>query len=213
MVHFVDTTFAYDREAILRRLKIRPESPAGRHADRYFEELVALAREDMEVTACYCVRDNDLDLGVGNAVKEGCEKLVVGFASSSRRIMNTIIRLMDENRFIDSYLLNELVNDVLFKASEQMNLEIEHKLRGEGLSLSARISPGEQDVEMRYQETLMRVLKEEAEIPATLTENYMIDPEKSILYAYGAGSGIEGVPVKHDCANCTFTTCYYREVK
>ena len=212
MIYRVNTTFAYDRMAILRRLRISDDAPAGKYAAKHFDQLVEIARENVEITALYTIRENDLDLGSGNAVKDGCEKLAVAFASSTRRIMNVIIRLMDEGRFMDSYLLNELVNDVLFKASEQMNLEIEHRMAEEGLALTARISPGEQGVDMKHQETLMGALKAETELPATLTAGYMIDPEKSIMYAYGAGRGFAGVPVKHDCRTCTFTTCYYRDV-
>ena len=211
MIRFVQTTFAYDKEEILRRLKIREGSPAWGRATKNFDKLVEIARENMTITACYSIRDNDLSLGEGDAVKEGCEKMIVAFATGSRQIGQAILRLMDDGQFMDSYVLNDLVNDVLFKCSEQMNLEIERRMRDEGLSLTEAIFPGERGVELRYMDTLMNALKQEGEIPATLSSNYMISPEKSVLYAYGAGRGFEGVPVKHDCANCTFTTCFYRE--
>ena len=210
MIQYVQTKFAYDEAEILRRLKIQEDTPAWIRATRNFSKLVELARENMEITACYSIRDNDLSLGAGDSVKEGCEKMVVAFATGSRRIGQTILRLMDEGHFMDSYVLNDLVNDVLFKCSEQMNLQIEARMRQEGLSLTESIFPGEKGVDLRYMETLMNTLKKEGEIPATLSSNYMISPEKSVLYAYGAGRGFAGVPVKHDCANCSFTTCFYR---
>ena len=46
--------------------------------------------------------------------------------------------------------------------------------------------------------------------PATLTEHYMLQPEKAMLYAYGAGTGLPDRSIDHDCSKCPNLSCYMR---
>ncbi len=92
--------------------------------------------------------------------------------------------------FLEGYILNDLANEVLFNASNAMNRRLYNEFKAQGYHLSTRLTPGENHLSMEYQAQFLSLLTQGEPFPATLTEHYMLQPEKAMLYAYGAGTGL-----------------------
>ena len=118
---------------------------------------------------------------------------------------------IDDNSCRDGrYILNDLANEVLFNASNAMNRRLYNEFKAQGYHLSTRLTPGENHLSMEYQAQFLSLLTQGEPFPATLTEHYMLQPEKAMLYAYGAGTGLPDRSIDHDCSKCPNLSCYMR---
>ena len=115
----------------------------------------------------------------------------------------------DHDEFLEGYLINDLSNEILFNAYLEMNRRISDQLKAENLSLTHRFSPGEPPFDLVNQKKLLGLLQEKIDVPITLTSHYMLRPEKSMLYIFGAGRGIEQGSIEHNCATCSVRNCSY----
>jgi hypothetical protein len=135
----------------------------------------------------------------------------VCLTSCSDRISHSIARLLEEGDLLDGYILNDLVNDILFTASEDMNCQLYEEMKAQGYHLTPRFTPGENSLPLEHQRTFLTLLKERrSDLPITLTERFMLRPEKAMLYAYGGDRALPDRPIAHDCSKCSNTACFYR---
>lgn len=210
MVVFTQTEFVYDKDRIFRQLHLKENENATKYTHQVFPKLIQFAKEQLEITTCYCLLQNSARLNLPNV--DCCQHVVLCFCSCSDKIDRFIEDLLQKDEFMDGFLLNHISNEILFNASNQMNTQLEHTLNHLGLKLTKRHSPGEDKIDLQFQESILQGLKNETPINASLTENYMLEPEKSMLYYFGADSEIESHSTKHDCNTCHSTNCPHRLV-
>jgi len=210
MVVFTHTEFIYDKDRIFRQLHLNENENVTKYTHQVFPKLIQFAQENLEITTCYNIQENNAHFGLPNI--DCCKYIVLCFCSCSEKINLFIDKLIRNNGFLDGFLLNHISNEILFNASNQMNTQLENTLIQLGLRLTKRYSPGEGKIDLQFQQNILRGLKAETPIEASLTENYMIDPEKSMLYYFGADSQIESHSTKHDCRTCDSINCPHRLV-
>ena len=210
---FTAGSFRYSKERIFRRLKILPENEnVYEYANEVFPRLEEIARAEVELLCGYTVIPNTLELD--SPEMDSCDLLAVCLAGCTDRIVNKVSAMMDEGEYLEGYILNDLANEILFNASDDMNCQLYEELRQQGYRLTSRFTPGENHLALEHQRTFLAILKEKKpDLPVTLTEHYMLQPEKAMLYAYGGGKHLPERSITHDCANCSNINCFYRSKK
>lgn len=123
----------------------------------------------------------DNDLTIASPELSSCDMLAVCYCGATQKIVDCVDDLMAKSDFLEGYILNDLANEVLFNASNAMNRRLYNEFKAQG-----------------------------EPFPATLTEHYMLQPEKAMLYAYGAGTGLPDRSIDHDCSKCPNLSCYMR---
>ena len=176
----------YDKNRIFTRLKLRADPNTNAYAESIFPQLVELLRENIELVLAYNITDNDLT--IASPELSSCDMLAVCYCGATQKIVDCVDDLMAKSDFLEGYILNDLANEVLFNASNAMNRRLYNEFKAQGLSLLTQGEP----------------------FPATLTEHYMLQPEKAMLYAYGAGTGLPDRSIDHDCSKCPNLSCYMR---
>ena len=210
---FTAGSFRYSKERIFQRLKILPENEnVYEYANEVFPRLEEIARAEVELLCGYTVIPNTLELD--SPEMDSCDLLAVCLAWCTDRIVNKVSAMMDEGEYLEGYILNDLANEILFNASDDMNCQLYEELRQQGYRLTSRFTPGENHLALEHQRTFLAILKEKKpDLPVTLTEHYMLQPEKAMLYAYGGGKHLPERSITHDCANCSNINCFYRSKK
>ena len=210
---FTAGPFRYSKERIFQRLKILPENEnVYEYANEVFPRLEEIARAEVELLCGYTVIPNTLELD--SPEMDSCDLLAVCLAGCTDRIVNKVSAMMDEGEYLEGYILNDLANEILFNASDDMNCQLYEELRQQGYRLTSRFTPGENHLALEHQCTFLAILKEKKpDLPVTLTEHYMLQPEKAMLYAYGGGKHLPERSITHDCANCSNINCFYRSKK
>lgn len=87
--------------------------------------------------------------------------------------------------------------------------EIRDAAAKQGLSCSARFSPGYGDLPLEKQKDFFRLLDCNRQIGISLNESLLMTPSKSVTAIFGLGSCL-GEKTGHKCSNCTKTDCEYR---
>ena len=82
------------------------------------------------------------------------------------------------------------------------------ELKGEGLQLRPRFSPGYGDLPLEMQKDVFRVLDCPRKIGLTLNESLLMSPSKSVTAIIGIGGKAE--ETKNKCGTCEKTDCAYR---
>lgn len=213
MVYLLDIEHKVDKLKIFKRLHIVENTETYNSADDDFEKLYNIIIENMNLTVLYSIVDS-FDLGYKELDRFG--KYVLCFISSKDDLSNIVNNMMSSGEYLKGYLLNEMATDIIFNVSNEMNNIIREKIKKLGYKLTKRFAPGDGALELKHQKTILDFLKREVEVEAYITENYMIVPERSLLYLYGLENDtcIKCDSLQADsCISCSNLNCEYREEK
>ncbi len=89
--------------------------------------------------------------------------------------------------------------------------EIADQAAQEGLSCTARFSPGYGDLPLETQNDFFRLLDCSRQIGIALNESLLMTPSKSVTAIFGLGKCV-GEKRRHGCADCTGVDCAFRTV-
>lgn len=207
MIHFFTPEIDYNQEKIYDRLQIRENTRAYFYVEKLFPEILELTKKNMDLFLCYRVLTPEFKFDI--PILDNCKKWIVCLVSCPDQIFEVIQNKMDNDEFLEGYLINDLSNEILFNASLQMNRQISDEMKKENLTLTHRFSPGEPPFDLVNQKKLLGLLQEKIDVPISLTSHYMLRPEKSMLYLFGADCGIDAGSIEHNCATCSMRNCTY----
>ena len=155
-------------------------------------------------------RENQLYFGILEAESkalmknlEGCEEVIVFAATIGLEI----------DRLIRRYTNLSPAKALFFQAIGAERIEslcdtFCDDLKGEGLQLRPRFSPGYGDLSLELQKDIFRVLDCPRKIGLSLNESLLMSPSKSVTAIIGIGGGEE--EAKNKCSTCLKTDCAYR---
>lgn len=186
MVNIIDIDIEINKEAIFKNLKFIENTESYKNADEVFDELAQLIIENINLISLYSVVDNRSEFPLGKDMNKEMQKIVLCFLSSNDKISSMVNDFINEGFYLKGYLLNEMATYVIFNSSNEMNKVIKKKLLELGYILTKRYAPGDDGLGLKYQQIILDTLKKHVYIDAYLTENYMIVPEKSMMYFFGA---------------------------
>ena len=89
--------------------------------------------------------------------------------------------------------------------------EIKEELQKEGVSCTARFSPGYGDLPLEAQKQIFALLDCQRQIGLTLNDSLLMTPSKSVTAIFGIGSCIHNVREKN-CKICQKNDCAYRRI-
>ncbi len=209
MIEFIHAKLQYDQNRIFRRLHIDSGSYVHECSEEIFPQLESLVREKLHMIHCFRILDTPLQLGIPDI--DRCEKQVVCLSSCGPEILQAADALIQQGDFLEGYLLNDLTNEILFNGSDQMNRIAEARVEAMNCHLTRRYSPGEGSVPLELQRDLLSCFQNEPALQHIhLTESFMLAPEKSMLYIFGADPRNPKRSVEHDCSQCPNVGCFFR---
>lgn len=211
MFNKVDIEPRIDREKLFATLKIVEGSSAYDYGLAHFDELEDLARSSMELTVGYVELDSPIETGIKDV--DSSERMVICLCSCTNGIVEAAADLINRGDFLEGYIIDGMVDNVLFDASKKMNDAVRGVMASRGLHLTDSIFPGECGADMSLLPRFLDELKRVADIEIDLTEGMMMYPEKSMLYAFGVGEN--AVSSEHHtsrCARCEMKQCAFRGV-
>ena len=134
---------------------------------------------------------------------EGCEEVIVFAATIGLEI----------DRLIRRYTNLSPAKALFFQAIGAERIEslcdaFCEELKGEGVQLRPRFSPGYGDLPLEMQKDLFRVLDCPRKIGLTLNESLLMSPSKSVTAIIGIGGG--ATEAENKCSACENSDCAYR---
>ena len=114
---------------------------------------------------------------------------------------------MAKSDFLEGCILNDLANEVL-NASNAMNRRLYNEFKAQGCHLSTRLTLGENHLSMEYQAQFL--LTQGEPFPATLTEHYMLQPEKAMPMPTARAPACPTGPSTTTAPNARISRAYMR---
>jgi hypothetical protein len=197
-----------NKPLVFERMRVNESSRIYKKVNALYDGLIPLIEKLVDYQAVFTVEDNCF--GFEHPPLSDCDKIVFCYVTIGDKVCLEVSRMFENGQLLEGYLLNEMTNEVVMDATNQLYRHIKSLLKPIGLNLSKRFSPGECSLDMSYQLLIMDELKKSFDIRGTLTSAYMIDPEKSTLYVYGADPKLLDSDVDFDCLSCPSENCPYR---
>lgn len=198
-----------DRDAVLSALGLAPGNPHYAVFSACYARFEPVAKTDMARLAVWREAPASV-LPDQPATVRSATHLLVGAATCGSAAAAHLSGLMSGGDFLEGYVLNEMYNNLLFNATEDLQGVMRASWDCSRGGLSRPYFPGDGDIDLPDQRRLMNVLDSELAGRITLNDHYMLLPEKSMLFVMFGGPGIRSGRAGHDCANCVKQlTCQY----
>jgi len=215
-----------NKNRIYKRLHFVENTESYKSIENCFNDICHIVRDNMKLTGAYFMVNDTAEISF-KELKESANwsKYVLCFVSSKDEINSYVNDMISSGDYLKGYLLNEIATDVIFNASDELNKIIKKEVSMLGYKLTKMYAPGDDLLDLKHQQTILDALKKHVLIDAYLTESYMIIPQKSMLYLFGAekcndlhsykSTAKEGLSTgvkEESCGNCSNLNCKYREV-
>ena len=198
-----------DEEQLYGRLHIDGDSPADRLARKLLPKLKQMAEENMNLQMCYLTGKKAFETGIARA--DVCEEQIICLVYSDETVVMILEEMYKKEEYLEAWLFDSLLNLFLFRGAEQLTAQIEKMYEQKGFFLTEPLSPGDGEIPLLLQKNLLSLLKKEEYIPVEINDGYMLKPEKSLLFAFGAKKSMERQRNLHRCQQCRRKDCLFRE--
>ena len=175
----------YDKERIFERLHVEPGSAAWEYNDEIFPEIVAEVTGRLKMHGCFLLGEDRIVSGVEEIDRSAGR--AVCMIAIEQNVMDRMDEYLADYDFPEAYLLDGLVNEILFNAGDDVCDAAAAAARERGWGLTRRYIPGDEPLDLSVQEKLL-VCLDGAEEAAVLSMDArgVLRPDKAALYLFGA---------------------------
>lgn len=197
-----------DEEQLYGRLHIDGDSPADRLARKLLPELKQMAEENMNLQMCYLTGKKAFETGIARA--DACEEQIICLVYGQGNPEKILEEMYRQEKYLEAWLFDALLNLYVFQGAEQLTAKIESLYEQKGFFLTECLTPGDGEIPLKRQKNLLFLMKKEENLPVEINDGYMLKPEKSLLFAFGAKKNMERQKNIHHCQQCHRKDCLFR---
>lgn len=185
MVIIPPLTPRYDKERVYERLHVEPGSAAWEYNEEIFPDVMKEIMDRLCIHGCFLVPERRLVTGVEEI--DQAEKQVICMIAIEQNVMDRMDEYLADYDFPEAYLLDQMVNEILFNAGDDLSRAAEAAMRAEGLGTTQRYIPGDEPLPLDAQIQMLDCLKQVPEASVlSVSERGVLRPEKAALYLFGA---------------------------
>lgn len=138
------------------------------------------------------------------------QKIAIGICTIGRELLDMVDEHFSKRAYLEWLVLDAVGTVAIENLVELVGDEIERKASQEGLRISERLSPGCANWQLDGQNIIFSHFSNET-VGVTINESYMMNPRKSVSFAYKLHrDGIEEVR-SDNCRHCELDRCNYRK--
>ncbi len=185
MVIIPPLTPRYDKERVYERLHVEPGSAAWEYNEEIFPDVMKEILDRLRIHDCFLVPERRLVTGVEEI--DQAEKQVICMIAIEQNVMDRMDEYLADYDLPEAYLLDQMVNEILFNAGDDLSRAAEAAMRAEGLGTTRRYIPGDEPLPLDAQIQMLDCLKQVPEASVlSVSERGVLRPEKAALYLFGA---------------------------
>ena len=129
-------TIKLDKKKIYTRIKVREDSPMYDTINELYESYVEDIADKIEFQVIYTVKANEFNFDIPEV--DNCEKVIFCYATIGHPVNDYVIKLFDDKNYLEGYLLNEVANDIVMEATNQLYTYLKKKMKKMGYFLTKR---------------------------------------------------------------------------
>lgn len=208
MIYREEMAFQFDLEKFCEKMKIGGMSDADQNVRKQIPELAEQLREKMNLQTI--VQTGHFQTGILEV--DQCRLQIICLCYIGGESNQWIEELFRQEKYTEGYLVNAMEDEILFLAADQMNKKLQDHLEEKGEPLTKLYCPGEGEVEIEIQHTLLSCLEQETEFEVSINESGMLIPEKAMLWCFGADEKNQPGQGCHSCKMCQKLECPFRKM-
>jgi len=143
---------------------------------------------------------------------KGVNQLILGLVTIGRELEEKVSELFSQGDYSRAIALDAVGTVSVTYFRDYVNNIVCQETREQNLQITRVFSPGSHDWEISQQENIFQIVPAD-KIGITLSESYMMYPQKSLSWLIGSGKKI-AVPFKkqnHSCKICLAENCQFRK--
>jgi hypothetical protein len=140
-----------------------------------------------------------------------CSHIVYCIVTIGEEVPKYTDYLFNNGEFFDGLLLDAMSSEMLFEVSSQFYLNIKSEIEKTGLGLTCKLSPGDGEIPITYQQNIFEKFDKNAVQGMYIFQGCLLYPVKSMSYLYGAGDKILSREKDHCCDVCSNGFCKMRK--
>jgi len=184
MVFVPEIVPRWDEEAVYRRNHIEPGTSVYEYNSDIFPDILDEVLERLRMHACWTITENGIETGVSQL--DHADGLLVCLFAIEQVVMDRMDEHLAERDLPEAFLLDALVNEIMFNAADDLCSAACRQVEAEGRQVSQRYLPGEDGVPLSVQGELIQLFDGVPEASAvSIKENGVLWPEKSAIYLFG----------------------------
>ena len=200
--------FEINREAVHRRMRLKTGTPVYKAVQEVYDTCLRKTAACVMYQAVYLLGKNDHRITQPDL--DGCSELLYCFITIGQPVLDVIDGHFEDGRYLEGYLINEMANEAVMSASNQLYHHVKQVLHNRGCRMTQRFSPGECHLDLSCNKLVMEALESGFQVSATLTDQMMLNPPKSMLFLYGVDPDLPEGEKDRDCGDCQRMKCNYR---
>lgn len=208
---------------ICKRIGYTADAQVSPRIESLIEEYMGKARDLIEPVYTYAMQNIQqvkgtsvqidksitLDSQVISQVLSPCNNVAVFALTIGDKLEKMTAELGEQGLILEAFILDSIGSSFTEKTAEVVNGIISEMANIQNQSVSRRFSPGYCDWHISQQKMLFKIL--DRNVPGiTLSDDYMMTPEKSITGIIGIGPSDSEVATFNPCAICTKHSCLWR---
>ena len=140
------------------------------------------------------------------------QKIAIGICTIGRELQDMVDEHFKKKAYLEWLVLDAVGTVAIENLVELVGDEIRSKASHEGLGISERLSPGCANWQLDGQNMIFGHFSSET-VGVTINEAYMMNPRKSVSFAYKLQRDRIEEARSDNCRYCEYDRCNYRRVK
>lgn len=200
-----------NKKRILNAMDCFVDSPIYHEVSQRYEEVLPGVMEVIEPTIAYqYIEDNKERLG---NIFNYCSSIASAVVTLGHKVCELSSEAMNNDRYLEGFLIDSILDDLTFSLENKAYEIIKYEVEKRGLQLTKRLHPGDGEIPLEYQRTLLKEVDPKDRLKMCVTQGYMLNPSKSLSFICGASKEIKLVDKNkgHNCLECKHATnCKWR---
>lgn len=205
-----DMKVSVDREAVLRMIDCREDSPVYGEMLEVYEELLPTV---LELAEGRCIFGTG-EIAGGDATGDcpaGTRALYV-ISTMGKKLSGLGSELFAKGDYVRGLMADAMADACLFGLEEEWQAAVKQFCAEHGFGIEKRLE-APAGLPMSVQKTAYMCLNAGQELDMGITSGYMYDPVKSACYVLVLSDDPERFLARHDCGNCNRLDCRARKVR
>jgi hypothetical protein len=207
---YLDFEYKVDKRRVINSVASYYDLPPSEIVDRRFKKLNKDLYDLIEAKGIF--RLDEKPLSYNFEVLEECDHIFFCAITLGDNSTKRVDELFNSGEIFDAVLLDSMASMLLFEYTRQLYYEILIKAREKKVGLTCRVSPGDGEIPLEYQRDILSRIGDAKKHGIFIERGFLLCPQKSMTFIYGAGRNINLVIKDHDCLRCNNINCSMREI-
>lgn len=197
----LDFDFKLDKYQVLNTLKSYCEILTDEEISTLYHKLLPYLYECAQPAAIFNIEEKEKDFTFD--VINDCKYIVYCIVTIGDKITEKVNEFFSYAKMKEGMVLDAMATSYLFEISSQLFNHIYINAEKMNLGLSRRIAPGDGEIPLSYQKTILNKLDAQNFLGLYIVDDCMLSSLRSMAYIYGADTDKPLSKIDHDCSRCS----------